>query len=367
VPDQIELTGQELGAYISALENAYAANPGRFDQMMLIHLNKHRTIYSLDTDLRQRFFQVVTSANMEGWTSDLIAASLDGNPGNPRLRAFVRKLGLTPVPAAEAQNLQKVVTEKSVFHDGVVFLDEFARRIDWICQIQIPGGGGTGALVAADLVLTNHHVIRPLLDNAALAPRVRCTFDFKKLSDGRQISSGRQVVLHADWHVASRPHSPEDTKRNGAEPAADALDYAVLRLAEPVGDQALGPKGADDPLSTRRAWLPVLSAPPAVAPPDPVFVLQHPLMPGRLTQEPVQLAIGSVLESPYPDRRMRHNARTLPGSSGSPCFSANLELVGLHHAGDPITGWERPAWNQAIPIERIVTDLAAKNIQQFWN
>jgi trypsin-like peptidase/effector-associated domain 1 (EAD1)-containing protein len=364
----IQLTGMTLAAYIRALEAAYAGNPPRFDQMMLVHLMKQRTVYSVARDLRTIFFDVVQGANDEGWTPDLIAASLDANPSNPQLRAFVRTLGLNPIPASEEANLQRVVTPRSSFQDPEIFRGEFGKRVDWICQFRVPGGGGTGILVANDLVLTNHHVVKPLLADAALVPRARCVFDFKLLNDGRQISSGREVALHASWHVASRPHSPEDTRRNGGEPAADALDYAVVKLAEPVGDQARGPQGASDPASPVRGWGTLATAAPIVAVNDPVIILQHPLLQGRRVQEPVQMAIGVVLQSPFPDRRLRHNARTLSGSSGSPCFNSDLEMVALHHAGDPATGWEQPAWNQAIPIGGIVADLAARNVTPaFWN
>ena len=38
------------------------------------------------------------------------------------------------------------------------------------------------------------------------------------------------------------------------------------------------------------------------------------------------------------------------GSSGSPCFNADLQLVALHHARDPQSP---PRWNQAIPMKKI--------------
>jgi hypothetical protein len=363
---KLELKGKQLGTYVAALESAYS--PERFDQMMLVRLSKHRPLYTLANDLRTRFFDVVVAAGMEGWAGDLVAASLDANPDNPRLLAFVRALGLDPVPDVESARLQKVVTEKSVFHNPDPFLMEFSRRVGWVCQVAVPNGGGTGVLVAEDLVLTNHHVVARVIEGEVGPEKVACIFDFKMLNDGRQISGGRRVALHTKWQVASRRHSPEDEKSDGAEPEAAALDYAVLRLAEPVGDEALGSRGPADAHAPARGWLTVRSAPPAVAENDPIIVVQHPLLPGKLTQEPVQLALGVALQSPFADRRLRHNARTLGGSSGSPCFNADLEFVALHHAGDPVTDWDKPKWNQAIPIGRLVADLAERSISpQFWD
>ena len=139
--------------------------------------------------------------------------------------------------------------------------------------------------------------------------------------------------------------------------------------AEPVGEEPIGPNDNIDPGAPIRGWITLASAPPSMQEHDPLIVVQHPLLPGKLTQLPVQLAIGRILSLPYNELRVRHNARTLGGSSGSPCLNANLELVALHHAGDAVTEWEPdPRFNQAIPVRRIVADLVADRIQPaFWD
>ncbi len=61
--------------------------------------------------------------------------------------------------------------------------------------------------------------------------------------------------------------------------------------------------------------------------------------------------------------RLRHKTATLPGSSGAPCFNANLDLVALHHAGDPAETPGRPAeYNQAIPIGAIIALLTTRHL-----
>jgi hypothetical protein len=42
--------------------------------------------------------------------------------------------------------------------------------------------------------------------------------------------------------------------------------------------------------------------------------------------------------------------------------------VALHHAGDP-RDWPayRGKWNQAIPLARIVADLIAQGVEEFWD
>jgi hypothetical protein len=100
---------------------------------------------------------------------------------------------------------------------------------------------------------------------------------------------------------------------------------------------------------------------------DPVIVLQHPQPPGMGAQMPIQLSIGTTQPSPYADRRVRHNARSHPGSSGSPLFSADLTMVALHHASDPVSQWEPAVWNQAIPVRAILADLAGVGVAKFWD
>ena len=145
----------------------------------------------------------------------------------------------------------------------------------------------------------------------------------------------------------SRPPSPADADPALGEAAAEDTDSALIRLAEPVGDLPLGGASAD-PAAEPRQWIDVHAEPPPLAAGNQVFVLQHP------RGEPLQLAIGTVTGFNAGGTRVRYDANTKPGSSGSPCLDADLKLVALHHARDPAYP---PAWNQAIPLS---------SIQQAW-
>ena len=60
--------------------------------------------------------------------------------------------------------------------------------------------------------------------------------------------------------------------------------------------------------------------------------------------------------------RVRYRTNTEPGSSGSPCFDANWNLVALHHAGDPnFTPGYNPQYNQGIPIATIAKLLKQRH------
>jgi hypothetical protein len=82
----------------------------------------------------------------------------------------------------------------------------------------------------------------------------------------------------------------------------------------------------------------------------------------------MQLAFGTVKCFAGGGRRLRHDAKTLPGSSGSPCFNVDLQLVALHHAGDPQSNLQfKGEFNQAIPIGLVVEHLKGKGLTPFWD
>ena len=45
-----------------------------------------------------------------------------------------------------------------------------------------------------------------------------------------------------------------------------------------------------------------------------------------------------------------------------------LDLVALHHAGDPAYSPDGLGkWNQGIPIDNIIADMAKQNVSPFWD
>lgn len=160
------------------------------------------------------------------------------------------------------------------------------------------------------------------------------------------------------WLLDKSPSSPQDLVLNG-EPQPDELDYALVRLAKNVGEL---PIGTEDPAAPKRGWLSLPPDPSNAVGGDTLFVFQYP------QDLRLQLAIGNLLHYSAGGTRMRHNARTLDGSSGSPCFDVDLTAIGLHHAGDPIYDPKhRPQYNQAIPLSQIVALMKQRGIEGFWD
>ena len=76
----------------------------------------------------------------------------------------------------------------------------------------------------------------------------------------------------------------------------------------------------------------------------------------------MQVALDSNAVVDVRPTRVRYTTTTEPGSSGSPCFSADWNWVALHHSGDP-KYWKqakKPEYNQGVPVAAIVSLLAKR-------
>jgi len=145
--------------------------------------------------------------------------------------------------------------------------------------------------------------------------------------------------------LATSRYSESDTSGQG-EPKADELDYALLQLADRIGER---PTGDGD----QRGWFSLQTERPLLALHDFAIVPQHPE--GRR----LEVALGTVLNFSSLGTRVRYDTSTSVGSSGAPCLTVDLEIFGLHHARDPSTN---PQFNQAIPLDLIAADLKSKNV-----
>jgi len=223
-----------------------------------------------------------------------------------------------------------------------------------VCWVDIPGGGGTGFLVGTDLVLTNDHVIERLRTGQARWQDVKCRFDYRQAIDGTTLDRKKKTEVGLDaaqWLVDRLPASQYDWNPSLGSASAAELDYALLRLAEKIGDLPVGGDTVDSKVQPR-GWIDIKAMPPPLVAGNQVFLLQHP------KGDPLQLAIGTVKEFNANGTRLRYDANSKDGSSGSPCFNIDLELVALHHAHDPAYP---PKWNQAIPFKEI------KNVWKYPN
>lgn len=292
-----------------------------------------------------RLNEVMEKARMEDWLLDLVVAAHERRPKNAALAAIAQDLGLTIAGPrlinTTGKSLEDIVRDNAKFINPAVFTERLPQLEGQVCWIDIPGGGGTGFLVGADLVLTNKHVVLRILKGDARAQDVTCRFDYRQALDG-SVPTRKPVTVHLAtvWLVDSQPPSLFDSDPDLGEADEGESDYALIRLEEAIGDLPVGGDTVDSQAQPR-GFVDTVGDVPALTTGNQVFLLQHP------RGEPLQLTVGTIVAFNQAGTRVRYDANSKGGSSGSPVFDADLRLVALHHARDPA---EPPQWNQAIPF-----------------
>lgn len=300
------------------------------------------------------------------WTDKLLIAAQRANPYKQALKVIARDLNVIdataePVVASSSvfikdvshdNNLQNIVNRRS----PLVNFNNFNQRLTkfgvQVCRIEITEGNprGTGWLVGPNLLLTAYHVIEDVDKGKATPQDIRCRFDYT--IEAADISESVCGVDDA-WLIDKSPYTPTDEGKPGPDPTAEQLDYALIRLNKPVGNELL-------PDGTTRGWIKVSGSPTAVSARDLMLIVQHPQ--GRS----LELGFGEVLsQSPYNSTgtRIRYDTNTEKGSSGAPCLTINLLPFGLHHASGPANNLPS---NQCVPLRQIIQLMKLRNVTPFW-
>ncbi len=353
----MKLTGPQYKTLRDALVEAF--DPDSFDEMLLLELTRKRPVITNSRNFNTDVINVIKAAEREGWVPALIQAARTANPGNALLYQAAETLSVSStreLPVASL-HLEKVVRPGVPFLDPAAFRSRLGRLELQVCSIELDGTGyGTGVLVGPDYVLTNQHVVAKVTP----ATKIACRFDFATSADGKVINKGTAFPVQAAFVDASPP-SRNDPNLTKGDPTDDECDYVLLKLTDTIGT---APAGTGASASAEiRGWVQLAAG--RIEPGDPVFVLQHPQSPFDWQLQPLKLTMGKMLDLVGGGRRLRHDAATLPGSSGSPCFSASLSLVALHHAGGD-DRYEKADFNQAIPIGKIVARLVRQQVTPFW-
>lgn len=176
---------------------------------------------------------------------------------------------------------------------------------------------GTGFLITADLLLTNHHVV----SSADVVPNALFRFNYEENFKGE----------------AQKP-SEYRAKSNGIFRASEKLDYAIIQLENEPGD--------------KWGWLPLL--PRNIKQDDRVNIIQHP------NGQPKQISFQNNFVEYVGSNVVQYVTSTRPGSSGSPVLNDGWGVVALHHAGGNIrepTTQRRYFRNEGILIRSIIDDL----------
>lgn len=208
--------------------------------------------------------------------------------------------------------------EKVVGLNNLLSIAWVARALELAASVaRVTVGPGTGFLIGTDLLLTNNHV----LPDEKTAEQALAEFNYQTNWSG-EMEPVRRFPLDTGYF------------RTNAE-----LDYSIVRVSDSPGNLFgfvnLG----------RRST-------PAVN--DFVSIIQHPQGGPKqicFTDNKVAAVFGDVLQ---------YSTDTERGSSGSPVFNQNWEIVGLHHRGGELAGPDGTKYftNQGVLISSIVRDAA---------
>jgi hypothetical protein len=353
-----KLSGPQLEAVSEAIVDAFdireLTQALRFKWGITLgnYVDPHQGFYGIVGDL-------IEWTERRGKTLELVALVCAERPSNETVQQVGRALGINNVDARQKYDLtqkppekpalEALVARQSRFVDYGRFLSRFRDLGHRICRVETQRMMGTGFLVGPDRVLTNFHVIEAAETSNTLAQTV-CRFDYHEDGDAAAAAGlmppGPTVCrLASGQPLAESRYSESDTSGEG-EPKPDELDYAMLQVADRIGEQ---PTGGGD----QRGWFSLQTERPLLTLHDFAVVPQHPQ--GRR----LEVAWGTVLNFSSLGTRVRYDTSTSAGSSGAPCLTVDLEIFGLHHARDPST---HPRFNQAIPLDLIAADLKAKSI-----
>ncbi|MBW4691974.1 MAG: serine protease [Lyngbya sp. HA4199-MV5] len=254
------------------------------------------------------------------------------------------------------QELEAITNSADNFLDihqlsGALYCAEAVARIETSDGKAI----GTGFLIGPDWLLTNQHVLKKQSDLEEAVARFNFVNDFVGIP-----SKGKAVKIRTDCYFSS----PEEK-----------LDYALVRLQDrPIEKEKLATpneireKSMDELLrmGKHQGYLTVVAR--GFTEHHRVNIIQHP------DGSPLKVVMTQNYVTHSTDSRVQYLADTMGGSSGSPIFNNQWEVVALHHSGTRLTEqlpqFIKPAlkgsflFNEGIPMRAILKDFELKGIDR---
>lgn len=252
----------------------------------------------------------------------------------------VRTLGVVRASFAERIIGTNDLRDDPVTPEEMLAGQPVGRVVDHIETPDRLSGFGTGFMIAPGLLMTNHHVFETAGDTRG------CGIQFGYEAMGPGATEGEIFELDADTFFA----------------ADEALDYAIV---------AVRPRSLSQTDLGKWGHHKLIDQTGKVLKGHAVTIVQHP---GGGTKKFARInnEIVDILED-----HLHYLADTEPGSSGSPAFNTEFEVVALHHSGVPAMDgdvvlnrdnkpWRRHQgddaiqWiaNEGVRISRILTHLA---------
>jgi V8-like Glu-specific endopeptidase len=280
---------------------------------------------------------ILEEADHHDKIGDIISKAIEEYPKVEGLKLAQRNLLLnieTPELKEDAwqstlssDQLEKVMGSVSTLRP-IAFLERGLLVANSVARVVFDdGSSGSGFLTTNNLLVTNHHVISSPDD----AKRARVEFNVQKTLTG------------LDAKVASYDLVPEDGFATSPIEERGGDDWAIVRVKG-------NPNETWGALSLQRAT-------PKVE--DEVLIIQHPGGGHK------QIALSHNVVSFADEKRVQYLTDTLAGSSGSPVFNIDWQVVAIHHRG----GWMREPnskqavfRNQGIHVNVLVAGLGSAGL-----
>src|SRR5262249_18616198 len=217
-----------------------------------------------------------------------------------------------PVTAEDVNDalLERVIGATRDFL-AIGFFDRGTIASRAVCRVVTNLGGGrrglgTGFLVTPSLLITNNHV----LHSEDEAKRSSAEFNYQLGEGGVQLTV-EQFSLRPDVFFLTDKD----------------LDFALVAVEQ---------RSAAGTTLASFGFCPLIAAEGKILVRDPVNIVQHP------KGEPKQIAIRNntlldLPEQPPLDKFAHYETDTEQGSSGSPVFNDQWEVIALHHSSVPRT------------------------------
>ncbi|HEU4510910.1 MAG TPA: endonuclease [Pyrinomonadaceae bacterium] len=203
--------------------------------------------------------------------------------------------------------LERILNKNNLM--SINYLERGLRVARSVARIRIRSaqgrtlGFGTGFMVSPRLLMTNNHVLSTRND-AAFS---HCEFNFQDDLTGRPIPTSvfeldPDLFFETDRALDFTLVAVKERARQGSGDVSELRFFGWNRLIEEEGKAILG---------------------------EFLNIIQHP------NGEPKQLALRENEFIDLLDNFLHYKTDTAPGSSGSPVFNDQWEIVGLHHSGVP--------------------------------
>lgn len=273
--------------------------------------------------------RILDEAVKQGKVAAVINAARRDYPEYERLKeAEAGQLAPPPGPILDAKgwrgtfdpgSVEKLMgAQSTLLH--VSFLELGVERSRSVARVVTPGGLGSGFLTTDNLFVTNHHVIGT--KDEAKATKIQ--FNFQQKSKGLDARIA-EFTLDPDSAFATSPMHDHD--------------WTIVRVCgNPTKEWGAIEVKQTNVSHTR--W---------------VNIIQHP------GGGPKQVALYHNLVSYVDENVVQYLTDTLPGSSGSPVFDSEWNVVAVHHSGGWIVepGTKKAVYrNEGIHVNQIAVALA---------